>query len=118
LQRARYPSALMDISDGLSIDLARLCEASGVGAEIHAEQIPMPEGCQPAKALQLALHGGEDYELLFTLPAKKAAQLPGRFRGVPLRCIGEITRSRKLILTRGDGVRSPLLAAGYDHFSK
>ena len=118
LRRTHLISALMDISDGLSTDLTRLCQASGVGAEIRAEQVPGPGGCKPAKSLALALHGGEDYELLFTVPARKAAQLPGRFRGLPLRRIGEIKRSRDLILIRGDGARAPLAAAGYDHFSK
>ncbi|HVB29354.1 MAG TPA: thiamine-phosphate kinase [Terriglobia bacterium] len=118
LQRTRLASALMDISDGLSTDLTRLCEASGVGAEIHAEQVPGPEGSKPAKSLDLALHGGEDYELLFTVPAKKAAQLPGSFQGIPLRRIGQIKRSGDLILIHQDGASTPLTAAGYDHFSK
>ena len=118
LQRTRLASALMDISDGLSTDLTRLCDASGVGAEIRAEQVPGPEISQPAKSLELALHGGEDYELLFTVPARKAAQLPGRFQGIPLRRIGEIKRSRNLILICRDGAKVPLVAAGYDHFSK
>jgi thiamine-monophosphate kinase len=118
LDRTRLPSALMDISDGLSTDLARLCEASGVGAEIQAGQIPGPRGCEPAKSLKLALDGGEDYELLFTVPARKVAQLPGKFQGLPLRRIGEIKRSKNLILIGADGARRPLAAAGYDHFSK
>jgi thiamine-monophosphate kinase len=58
LRGTRLTSALMDISDGLSIDLARLCEASGVGAEVRAGQVPGPEGSKPAKSLSLALHGG------------------------------------------------------------
>ncbi len=118
LQRTHTPSALMDISDGLSIDLARLCEASGVGAKVLAAQIPGPKGCKPAKALRLALQGGEDYELLFTIPTKKAAKLPRRFRGLPLQRIGEITRSKGLVLIQGNGTRASLGAAGYDHFSK
>ena len=118
LRGARIASTLMDISDGLSLDLARLCESSGVGAEILAGEIPGPGCCPPAKSLQLALRGGEDYELLFTVPARKAAKLPEKFQGLPLRRIGEIKRSRDLILIGGDGARAPLAAAGYDHFSK
>ncbi len=118
LQRTRLASALMDISDGLSTDLARLCEASGVGAEIQAEQIPGPGKLNPAKSLKLALDGGEDYELLFTVPSKKASQLPEKFQGIALHCIGRIKRSRDLLLVRLDGSGTPLAAAGYDHFSK
>ena len=108
LRRNRLASALMDISDGLAIDLQRLCEASGVGAEIHAEQIPGPERLQPAKSLDLALYGGEDYELLFTVPARKASRLPGEFQGVPLRRLGSIKLSPGIILIRPNGARTPL----------
>ncbi|HUZ45147.1 MAG TPA: thiamine-phosphate kinase [Terriglobia bacterium] len=118
LQRSRLASALMDISDGLSTDLARLCEASGVGAEIQAQQVPGPGKLKPAKSLKLALDGGEDYELLFTVPSRKASQLPEKFQGIPLHCIGRIKRSRDLVLVRRDGSSTPLAAAGYDHFSK
>lgn len=116
LQRTGLASALMDISDGLSTDLTRLSYASGVGAEIWAERLPSPEVAEPAKALELALHGGEDYELLFTVPARKTEQVPAEFRELPLRRIGRIKRSRGLTLIRRDGSRAPLPAAGYDHF--
>jgi thiamine-monophosphate kinase len=118
LRRTGLASALMDISDGLSTDLTRLCAASGVGAEIWAEQLPGPESAKPAKALELALHGGEDYELLFTVPARKTVRVPAKFRGFPLRRIGRIKRSSGLTLIRRDGSQAPLAAAGYDHFSK
>lgn len=118
LRRNRLASALMDISDGLSIDLNRLCEASGVGAELQAEQIPGPEHLKPAKSLDLALHGGEDYELLFTVPARKASRLPAEFHGVPLHCLGRIKASPGIILIHPNGARTPLKSGGYDHFSK
>ncbi|HKT11670.1 MAG TPA: thiamine-phosphate kinase [Terriglobia bacterium] len=118
LQSAGIPSALMDISDGLSTDLARMCEASGVGASVDAARIPAPSGVAPQHALELALNGGEDYELLFAVPEKKAAKIPRSYRGVPLHCIGRMRRSREVLLVHPDGKQSPLAPAGYDHFSK
>ncbi len=118
LRRNRLASALMDISDGLAIDLQRLCEASGVGAELHAGQIPGPEHLQPAKSLDLALYGGEDYELLFTVPARKASRLPAEFHGVPLHRLGRIKASPGIILIHPNGAHTPLKTGGYDHFSK
>jgi len=118
LQRTGIPTAMMDISDGLSTDLTRLCEASGLGAKVHAERIPGPAGVSPKHSLRLALHGGEDYELLFTVPKRRLARLPRGYRGVPLRCIGEVCRSRDVLLVAKDGTQSALAPAGYDHFSK
>ena len=116
LQRSNIPSALMDISDGLSTDLARLAEASGVGAEIEAGRIPGPDGVP--HSLELALNGGEDYELLFTVPRGKLSKLPHSHRGVPLQRIGRICRARGVLLVQEDGSEAPLAPEGYDHFSK
>jgi len=118
LERQGIPTAMMDISDGLSTDLTRLCEASGVGAKIYAERIPGPSGVPPKHSLKLALHGGEDYELLFTVPKRRIARLPRSHRGIPLRCIGEVCPSRGVLLVEEDGSQSTLAPAGYDHFSK
>jgi thiamine-monophosphate kinase len=118
LQRLRVPSAMMDISDGLSTDLLRLCEASGVGASVDAWRIPGPPGVSPEHSLELALNGGEDYELLFTVPRRKLAKFSGRYRGVPLHSIGRICPTRKVLLVDKDGHESSLAAAGYDHFSE
>ena len=120
LSRQRLASALIDISDGLSTDLAHLCESSGVGARVRADLIPGPEfptGHVP-NSLDLALHGGEDYELLFTVPPGKTGQVPVRFRDLPLHRIGEIRRSKGVALVRPDGTATPLGPGGYDHFSK
>lgn len=118
LQSTSIPSALMDISDGLSTDLTRLCEASGTGAKIYVERLPRPVGVQPEHSLKLALSGGEDYELLFTVPERKIPKLPSRHLGVPLHCIGHICRSRNVTLVLENGSEIPLEPAGYDHFLK
>jgi thiamine-monophosphate kinase len=118
LQSTGIPSALMDISDGLSTDLMRLCEASRVGAKVDAERVPGPSGVATEHSLELALNGGEDYELLFTVPMRRLARVPRNYRGVPLHCIGQIYRSRNVLLVHKDDSQSPLAAAGYDHFSK
>ena len=125
LARRRIATSAMDLSDGLSTDLARLCAASQVGAKIYASKIPSV-AIPPAAArhlgkpkldlLQLALHGGEDYELLFTvLPRqeKKLRRAPG---ASTLTAIGEITRNRQVLLVAPDGNASPLHSQGWDPF--
>lgn len=92
-------TAAMDISDGLSIDLYRLATESRAGAVVHSQDIPL----FPGATLDHALHGGEDYELLFTLPPTKRAP-PGTT------AIGVITSRRRLLLDR-----SPLLLKGFQH---
>ncbi len=119
----RGASALIDLSDGLSTDLHHLCEASGVGARLYVERIPTVKLPGPlarrlrTNALELALHGGEDYELLFTLPATKAARLPRSLAGVPLTRIGETTKERGVVLVE-HGRRRRLEARGWDHFRR
>ncbi|PYV26034.1 MAG: thiamine-phosphate kinase [Acidobacteria bacterium] len=123
LSRKRLASAAIDVSDGLSTDLAHLCEASGLGACVWSDRLPTPElasALQPSASdsLDLALNGGEDYELLFTVPPGKAAQVPARLQGLPLSWIGQIRRSKGVVLVRPDGKRSTLRPAGYNHFGK
>lgn len=125
LSRSRLATAMMDISDGLSMDLGRMCEASGVGAAIQAEHVPVvriPEiwrrrlRLADGAALDFALNGGDDYELLFTIPPHRARALSRAPGGVPLTCIGEITRSRKLVLVGPTAEESVLRPKGWDHF--
>lgn len=98
-------SAAMDLSDGLSLDLKRLCRESNAGAELTGE-IPRAKGA----SIGQALHGGEDYELLFTANARK--KIPAQIAGVPIARIGEITREAGTI-TYGGRILEPL---GFDHF--
>lgn len=128
LAQTRLASAAMDISDGLSTDLLRLCEASKVGARLNVASIPAASyriGRQPLTAgvpapddLERALHGGEDYELLFTVSPRNVSQVPAAHKGVPLTRIGRITQIRNIRLVRDGQPMQPLPPAGYDHFSK
>lgn len=116
-------SAMMDLSDGLSSDLPRLCAASGVGAQLDMTKLPLvtihgAELRRKLDPLQLALHGGDDYELLFTLPSRKAKFLPKAFGGVSLTAVGRITRKKTLLVVDESGRAHRLLAGGWDPFRK
>ncbi len=120
LATKRYATSMIDTSDGLSTDLARICKASGVGAVVWADKLPSPAVPPDLRALgfdplSLAQHGGEDYELLFTVPRKLARRLLQRVGGVPIRVIGEITRQRTVLLDEG-GLRRQLKPLGWDPF--
>jgi thiamine-monophosphate kinase len=114
---------MMDVSDGLSTDLPRLCAASGIGTRIEVARIPqvrssnlrLAHGRNPT---QLALHGGDDYELLFTVSPRKAKLLPKTFQGVELTAIGRITRERELLLVAENGQTEHLPTGGWDPFRK
>ena len=114
---------MMDLSDGLSIDLARMCVAGGVGAEIDIARLPLFQdasswGMDP---VALALHGGEDFELLFAVPDSKAALLEKNYpRELPsIARIGRIIRGRGNIWIHCNGKnRSRLKEQGFDHFRR
>jgi len=127
LARHRLASSMIDTSDGLSTDLSHLCESSRVGAVLWRDKIPRPQvptelrrrGPNPELNPEfLALHGGEDYELLFTVPRPRAGKIPPQFQGVPLTAIGEITRRRRLRILDLSGRVTLLQPRGWDHFEK
>ena len=119
-------TSMMDISDGLSLDLSRLCTASDVGARIELAAVPVADALRELAThtgddpLELALRGGEDYELLATLDEDSVEEARGlldeRF-GVPLADIGAITEERGLVAVDAEGNEQPLEPAGWDHFA-
>jgi thiamine-monophosphate kinase len=118
LLRRRLATAAIDLSDGLSTDLAHLCHESGIGAEILAAALPIHPLAMhqpPARALDLALNGGEDYELLFAAPS--ATRMPRSLAGVPITRIGTITRETKISLLDTNGRSRPLPRGGWQHFA-
>ena len=115
LRRKKLATAMIDLSDGLSVDLAHVCDESGVSARIETNAIPVARNA----TLDQALHGGEDYELLFTAPSR--VRMPASISGIQVTMIGEI-RSRRagaaVELRDPNGRTIPLKAAGWQHFAK
>jgi thiamine-monophosphate kinase len=99
----------MDLSDGLSMDLMRLARSSGVGAEIDAGAVPV----FPGASLDQALHGGEEYELLFAVGP--GARVPAAAGGARLSCIGRVCERRGVVLRTAGGVEK-LETGGFEHF--
>jgi thiamine-monophosphate kinase len=115
LRENKIPSAMIDVSDGLSTDLQHLCEESRVGAEIEAEAIPRAMWGQGKKRpvdLDFALHGGDDYELLFTA----SQPVPAEVDGVRVTRIGRTTSSSGMRLVDNEGRMQLLEAGGWEHF--
>lgn len=113
LLRRRLATAAIDISDGLSVDLEHLCEESGLRAEVDAGLLPVGRGA----TLEDALHGGDDYELLFTADAR--TRVPRSIGGVPVQRIGQMLRrqaGRPQMTLVKDGRRTELKSEGWQHF--
>lgn len=119
LLRRKLATACIDISDGLSTDLNHLCEASGVAAELDVAMIPahpLTTSLAPAEQMAAILHGGEDYELLFT--ARLNAKIPRSLSGVPITRIGRILparKSRPRMTIVAEGTRFELQPHGWEH---
>jgi len=109
--------ALIDVSDGLARDLAHVCRASGVGAEVLAEAVPIhPDAASADDPLAAALGDGEDYELLGALPDAQAARLiRDQPFDIPVSRIGRIVPAGTLSLVRPDGRREELAPRGWEH---
>ena len=103
-----FATSCMDLSDGISLDLRRLCKASNCGAEIWESALPL----EPGASLQQALHGGEDYELLFT--ARDGA-VPSEIAGIKLTRIGNMGGDSVRMLTN-EGKSIALAVGGWEHF--
>lgn len=122
LGEERFATSMIDLSDGLSSDLNRLCTASNVGALIDSSLLPIDDrvtelcGRRALDPLQLALHGGEDFELLFTVKPEDVARLPRRVDGIEIRRIGEITDASQGVRV-SEGARVwELKPGGWVHF--
>src|SRR5689334_18482466 len=122
LGEERLATAMIDLSDGLSSDLNRVCEAGGVGALIDSALLPIDNrvvelcGRRALDPLQLALHGGEDFELLFTVKPADVARMPKRVDGVEIKRIGEITNAIEGVrISEGPRVWD-LKPGGWKHF--
>jgi len=120
LANNRCATAMMDLSDGLSSDLPKLCQASRVGARIIQRNLPSVKIAENHRkkfdAAQLALHGGDDYELLFTVAKKNVARIPARIGRVRLTQIGEITSGKQIMLVRESEAVTKLASKGWDPF--
>lgn len=114
LRRRGLASAAMDMSDGLSSDLAHICEESRVAAEVDPALLPV----HPGASVEYALHGGDDYELLFT--ARPGIRMPRKIAGVAITRIGRILRAPAgrpaVTMLTPEGPR-PLEARGWEHFA-
>jgi thiamine-monophosphate kinase len=118
-------TAMIDISDGLTLDLSRLCRESDVGATLRLADVPVSPALKElgralgVDPLERALHGGEDYELVACLPPDALGAAQDRLRdrfGTPLTAIGAIT-GEGLVATDSNGVERPLELGGWDHFA-
>jgi len=122
LGEERLATAMIDISDGLSTDLDHLCCESKVGALINSQDIPIDSqvvevcGRRALDPLMLALHGGEDFELLFTTRPEDGARLPKQVDGIPLSRIGKITNEAGVIRVAERNRVWDLKPGGFDHF--
>jgi thiamine-monophosphate kinase len=123
LGRSRAASACMDLSDGLADAVRQVAAASGTGAMVEAASLPIPPAAASwfaangGDAIEASVAGGDDYELLFAVPRRRAGRLRHvlqQSRGVPITRIGELTANPAVHLRR-DGALAPL-PAGFAHF--
>ena len=115
---ARLPRAMMDVSDGLMLDLERMMEESGKAAVVHMERLPIPSALVKGGKEALALGGGEDYQFLFTFDRGRTDEVEAlKSEGVPLSVIGEVRRGRGVRLME-KGRERKVMEKGYEHFGE
>ena len=116
LQKLGIATSMIDLSDGLSSDLAHICRESGVGAQIYVDRLPIDDDLRnyfhSDDYLEMALHGGEDFELLFTVNEQNISLL----ENLPVTRIGEMTANISIIELIRDGESTILETKGYRHF--
>jgi len=116
-------NSMLDISDGLAADLNHILEESSVGAKIYAQDLPISKALSHTVASQDALHyaltGGDDYELCFTVPAAKEAQIQKVVQdtGIACTCIGEIISEPGLKVIAENGEEIILKTLGWEFFN-
>jgi len=126
LAEAAIPTAMIDISDGLLADLSHVLSLSGAGGRVNLADLPLSReyreqgGRHGADPYALCLGGGEDYELLFTIPEARLeeARILGGAADAPVTVIGEIVTESGICLVAPDGSRHGATASGYDHFRR
>ncbi len=120
LARGDLASAMIDISDGLSVDLRHICEESRAGAEVDLAKVPVSDGLRrfAEDPLALALNGGEDFELLFTVRPKNVARVRRLARRFRLSEIGRVMSGRRILAVDSSGRKRTLEAKGYEHFTR
>jgi thiamine-monophosphate kinase len=118
LARRTLASAMIDVSDGLSVDLAHVCEESGAGAEVELGRVPMSGALRRfvKNPLRLALDGGEDFELLFTVRPRNVPRLRRLGPRFKITEIGRITAGKRIVTVDSAGRKKPLAIRGYEHF--
>ncbi|MCL6650055.1 MAG: thiamine-phosphate kinase [Chloroflexi bacterium] len=125
--RSRWATAMIDLSDGLSTDLLRLCDANHLGVRLEGAAVPVDAAVRDLAArlrltsLDLALRGGEDYELLIAADPRHAEELAQRIQeevGTPATVIGELVSPEEGCIVQREGHRLPLESLGWDHFRR
>ncbi|HWR35754.1 MAG TPA: thiamine-phosphate kinase [Clostridia bacterium] len=116
LREKQLASAMIDISDGLSTDLSHICAESEVGAVVHGSAVPCAILGRHEVDRAFALHGGDEYQLLFTSP--QGRRVPKEIAGVTITHIGYITDDREMLLEEDNGYTTELEPQGWEHFTE
>jgi thiamine-monophosphate kinase len=119
ISRRMLASSMIDISDGLSVDLNHLCQESGWGAEVNQEKLPLSTELRfwQKRPLEIALHGGEDYQLLFSVPPENQKSVSGLEKRYRITLIGRMVRKKGIYLITKRGQKKRLEIKGYQHFN-